>query len=233
MFRFVFGWLLGLLPVVLLAADPASPATAMPADAGDTTTPSGEYCPGEESMYLVLEELTVAMEGVSRARESLLVLDDAPAAGMLLARADAALALAVGRGSGARVASLIDAMLAAKKDGHPKATLIWFPVLKQAVAGLPDDAAREAANAWIVRAEGILEGRARGDEVEVLLKAKQMLLCDPLHIPLHQSLTHLERLQRDIARGAKPSDNAFSVLVDLLNRAMSYGLQRLIDLRRT
>jgi hypothetical protein len=155
MFRFVFGWLLGLLPVVLLAADPASPATAMPADAGDTTTPSGEYCPGEESMYLVLEELTVAMEGVSRARESLLVLDDAPAAGMLLARADAALALAVGRGSGARVASLIDAMLAAKKDGHPK------------------------------------------------------------------------------ARGAKPSDNAFSVLVDLLNRAMSYGLQRLIDLRRT
>jgi len=175
----------------------------------------------------------VALEGVSRARESLQVLQDTTTAGMLLARASAALALAAGRGSGARVATFINAALAAKKDGHPKAPLAWFPILRQAMEGLPDDAAREAANRLIAHAEGILQGQADGDEVEVLLKAKQMLMCDPIHIPLRRSLDHLERLQRDIARGAQPSDNEFSVLIDVLNRAMSYGLQRLVDLQQT
>ena len=76
---------------------------------------AGKYCPGMASTYLVLEELTVAMEGVAKARESILVFNDLPTAQMLLARADAALALAAGRGSGARVATLIDALLAAKQ----------------------------------------------------------------------------------------------------------------------
>lgn len=228
MYRFALGWLLGLLPVVQLAADPA------PSQPSEVEAPAqtGEYCPDKASTYLVLEELTVALEGVSRARESLLVLDDGTNASVMLARAAAALSLAAGRGSGARVATLIDAVLEAKKDGRPKATLAWFPMLKKALDGLPDDAARDAANAQIVRAEGILQGGADGDEVEVLLKAKQVLSCDPLHIPLRQSIAQLERLQRDIIRGNKPTGKEFSVLIDVLNRAMSYGLRRLVELQQ-
>lgn len=64
----------------------------------------------------------------------------------------------------------------------------------------PEDAARAAANSSIANAEGILQGQAEGDEVEVLIKAKQLLMCDPMHIPLRRTLDHLERLQRDIVR---------------------------------
>lgn len=232
MYRFAFSWLIGMLPAMLLAANPASFLPVTPASAGDEPVQSGKYCPGKASMYLVLEELTVALEGVARARENLLVLDDATTASLLLARANAALALTAGRGSGARVATLIDAMLAAKRDGHPKAALAWFPILRQAMDELPESPAREAAIALTAQAEGILQGQTDGNEIEVLLKARQMLTCDPLHIPLRQALAHLERLQRDITRGTKPSDNEFSVLIDLLNRAMSYSLRRLVDLQQ-
>jgi len=234
--RFAFGLIGNMMPTVLLAANLTSPGPAISiasASAGEMPVPPGIYCPDRASTFLILEELTVALEGVSRARESLQLLHDTPTAGVLLARANAALALAAGRGSGARVATLIDAALAAKKDGYPKAPVAWFPILRQAMEGLPEDATREAANRLIADAEGILQGQEEGDEVEVLLKAKQMLMCDPLHIPLRRSLDHLERLQRDIARGTQPSDNEFSVLIDGLNRAMSYGLQRLVDLQQT
>lgn len=107
-----------------------------------------------------------------------------------------------------------------------------FLLLKQAMRGPPDGAAHKAVDQLITQAEGIVQGRADSKEVEVLLQAKQMLTCDPLHIPLRQSLAQLERLQREIARGSKPAGNEFSVLIDSLNRALGYGLRRLVELQQ-
>ena len=102
MYRFFLGPIVGLLSAVTLAADPVPTPTTGVNAAIHSKGLAGKYCPGMASTYLVLEELTVAMEGVAKARESILVFNDLPTAQMLLARADAALALAAGRGSGAR-----------------------------------------------------------------------------------------------------------------------------------
>ena len=232
MYRFILGPILGLLSAVTLAASPdATPPTGVNA-ATDSNGLAGKYCPGMASTYLLLEELTVAMEGVAKARESLLVFKDASTAQLLLARADAALASAVGRGSGARVASLINAVLAAKEEGNAKASLLWFQNIKLALAGLPIGAARDGALAHVARAEAILQGQAEGDEVHTLLQARQLLECDALHVPMRESLKRLGRIHGEVGRGAKPSGDSFSVLIDHLNRAMHYGLQRLVDLER-
>lgn len=230
--RFVFAWMLALLSGLSLAVDETLPQPAESADTAEAGAHPGAYCPDRATMYLILEELTIATEAVAQARETLLVLDDAQTAEVLLIRANTALALATGRGSGARVATLIDAALAAKEDGNPKATLLWFPTIKLALQGLREDPAREAANTHISRAEAILQGQSEGDEIQMMLKAKQLLKCDPLHIPLGESLSHLTRLDRDIARGTKPAADDFALLVELLNRAMRYALQRLAELER-
>ena len=216
-----------------LSAVAASPDQAEPpATLDDASAQPGAYCPGQASTYLTLEELTVALNAVTRARENLFVLDDAATADLLLVQADTALALAVGRGSGARVANLIDAALAAKQDGHPKSALAWIPLIRHAVAELPDDAARRTADALVLRAEDMLQGSAEGDEVETLVKARQMLRCDPLHIPLRQSMAHVERLHRSLGQGSKPSAEDFSALIDSLIEAQSYGLNHLAELQR-
>ena len=232
MHRFAQGLLVGLLSALTSAANPDPTPMAGENAAIETKDLAGAYCPSMASSYLILEELTVAMEGVARARESLLVFNDAPAAQMLLARADTALASAAGRGSGARVATLINALLAAKEEGNAKASLLWFRNIKLALAGLPVGAARDAATTRIAQAEAILQGQSEGDEVQVLLKARRLLECDSLHIPMRESLTLLARMHRDVGRGVKPSSDSFSVLIDHLDRAMSYGLQRLVDLER-
>jgi hypothetical protein len=215
-----------------LAANPDPAPGAGVNAAVETKDLAGTYCPDMASTYLILEELTVATEGVARARESLLVFNDMPTAQMLLARADAALASAVGRGSGARVATLINALLAAKEEGNAETSLLWFRNIKLALSGLPVDAARDAAFTQIARAEAILQGQAEGDEVQTLLEARRLMECDALHIPMRESLTRLVRIHGEVGRGAKPSSDSFSVLIDHLNRAMSYALQRLIDLER-
>ncbi len=223
---------LALLPAIMLALPSAPFAADNVKDTAHPEVKSGTYCPDEASTFLVLEELTVAIKSVSQARESLLVLSDVEAATTLLTRADAALALANGRGSGARVANLIDAALAAKRDGQPKATLTWMLPIRLALKGLPDDPARSAAARDIDSAEAIIQGQETGDVVKTLLQAKQYLMCDPLHIPLRQALSHLARLRRDIAAGTKPSDDDFSVEIDQLNRAMDYGLRHLNELEK-
>lgn len=208
-------------------------ATAVHAseEAGQQAPKPGLYCPGQDTLYLILEELTAALHGVTRARESLLDLNDPATAAILLARAGDALALAAGRGSGARVAMLIDAAMAAKQDGRPKAMLPWLPMLKLALSALPPDDTRAAATAQVATAEAIIQGAAAGDEIQTLVNARQLLVCDPLDIPVRQSLALLLRMQRDVARGASPSGNDFSALIDLLNRAMTDGLQRLVALQ--
>jgi hypothetical protein len=69
---------------LVLAAEPVPPAATVSADKAHTSVKVGHYCPDEASLFLVLEELTVALHPSSRAHESLLVLDDAPTAGTLL-----------------------------------------------------------------------------------------------------------------------------------------------------
>jgi hypothetical protein len=49
---------------------------------------------------------------------------------------------------------------------------------------------------------------------------------------MRQSLVHLSRLQRKISQGTSPSVGDFAALIGLLNRAMDYGLQRLVKLER-
>jgi hypothetical protein len=184
------------------------------------------------STYLILEELTVAVEAVAGARESFLTLKDAQTGQALLARADAALASALGRGSGARVAALVNAVMATKDDGDVEASLAWFPNLKLALAGLPVDAARDAAITRVGEAEAILQGQAEGDDIQVLLGVRRLLECDPLHIPMRDALARIERMQREAGRGAMPGSDAFDLLLDPMSGAMNYGLQRLIDLER-
>ena len=104
--------------------------------------------------------------------------------------------------------------------------------IRLALKGLPDDPARSAAARDIDSAEAIIQGQETGDVVKTLLQAKQYLMCDPLHIPLRQALSHLARLRRDIAAGTKPSDDDFSVEIDQLNRAMDYGLRHLNELEK-
>ena len=232
MYRFFLGPIVGLLSAVTLAADPVPTPTTGVNAAIHSEGLAGKYCPGMASTYLVLEELTVAMEGVAKARESILVFNDLPTAQMLLARADAALALAAGRGSGARVATLIDALLAAKQEGNAGASLLWFPNIKLALAGLPADAVRDAALTQIARAEAVLQTQAEGDEVQILLQARQLLECDALHVPMRESLNRLARIRGEVGRGAQPSSDSFSALIDQLNGAMNYALHRLVDLER-
>ncbi len=224
--------LLALLPTAVLALGfVASSSQAAVSDA-DAEPKPGTYCPRQGSVFLILEELTVALHSVAQAKENLLVLDDSQTANVLLGRAGTGLALAASRGSGARVATFIDTAMAAKKDGDPKAMLLWFPTLKRALSGLPAGTTREAAKTQIAAAEAIVHGQAAGDEIRTLLQARQLLVCDPLDIPMQQSLAHLSRLHRNILQGKSPSADDFNALIGLLNRAMDYGLQRLVKLER-
>jgi hypothetical protein len=59
-----------------------------------------------------------------------------------------------------------------------------------------------------------------------------MLTCDPLHIPLRKSVAHLDRLQREVSGGGKPATNEFAVIIDSLNRSLSYRLRRLVELQQ-
>ena len=230
-----FVWFCGVLPLLAVAADrPLSVSTG-----GDAATKQeapavlkgGAYCPDRASTYLLLEELTVGLEGVSRARENLLVLDDGPSAQIALARALSALTLAAGRGSGARMGTLIDAALSATQDGHPKANLAWFPLLKNALDGLPDDATRASVRAQIARAEAVLEGRDDGDEIRLLLDARSQLQCDPIAIPLQQAIADVQRLQRDLLLGKKPGAGEFSGARNSLEQALQAGLRRLAEVQ--
>jgi hypothetical protein len=224
---------MALFAAVSLAANPGPAVADAAVGGGEAGDLAGVYCPGMASTYLILEELTVAVEAVARARESFLTLKDPQTGQMLLARADAALASALGRGSGARVAALANAVMATKEDGDVEASLAWYPALKRALAGLPFGAARDAAITRVSEAEAILQGEAEGDDIQVLLGARRLLECDSLHIPMREALARLEHMYRDAGRGAFPTPESFETLLEHLNGAMTYGLQRLIDLEQT
>jgi hypothetical protein len=66
---------------------------------------------------------------------------------------------------------MVDAVRVARKDVHPQANLAWFSRLKQAMLGLPDDAAQKTVDKLVTQGEGIVHGREDGKEVEVLLQA--------------------------------------------------------------
>jgi hypothetical protein len=220
------------LLALALIAGLASAASGAEADSAKVSPAAGAYCPGLDTLYLTLEELTVALRAVTQAQEAALVLGDAASADILLGRAGTALALASGRGSGARTATLIDAVIAAKTDANSRGMLPWFPNLKRSLAGLADDPTKQAAQAKVSEAEAIVQGQAQGDEVLPLRAARQLLVCDPLDIPLQQATTGLTRLHRTVVQGQKPTPADFSAITDLLNSASSYGLQRLLDLER-
>jgi hypothetical protein len=213
------------LPGALYAASEGSAITS-----AEPAPQPGRYCPGIDTLYLTLEELTVALDSIAQAQENLLVLKDAATADILLSHAGTALALAAGRGSGSRVANLIDIAIAAKSEGEPQKMLLWFPNLRLAMTGLVDDPARREANKHLAEAEAILQGQAKGDEIQFLRKARQVLVCDPLDIPLQQARVDLARVHRTARLGQEISAKDFAQLTGTLNRALTYGLQRLADL---
>jgi hypothetical protein len=223
---------LAVLPALISATTAfAESASSLPTAAAATPQP-GRYCPGLDTLYLTLEEVTVALRAIVQAKENLLVLKDAPTAGILLTQAGAALASAAGRGSGPRTATLIDVVIAAKSDADPRDMLLWFPNLKHAMAGMVAGPAVQAAKRHVADAEAILQGQTQGDEIELLRKARQLLVCDPLDIPLQEAQKELRRLNRASIQGKSPTAEDFVRLTDLLNRGLTYGHQRLVDLER-
>ena len=102
--------------------------------------------------------------------------------------------------------------------------LEWFPLLQTSLLTLPEDATESAADDLIGRAKDIMEGDEKdSDPMESLKKARHMLACDGLDIPLQEAIRAQENLMKVLRQN--PKTDAYHTVMDSLRRALVYALE--------
>jgi hypothetical protein len=206
--------------ISVLALSFSMPAVATTAS---TSPEAGSYCPGRDILLVVAEDLSASLDMAMRSRAALVKGDQATAIADLTS-AGTALHLAASRGAAARTILLIDAIIQARAGVDYARMLEWFPVLQTSLLTLPDDARLSAADDLIGRAKDIMLGDAKeSDPMEPLKKARHMLACDGLDIPLQEAMRAQDNLMKVLGRNTKNS--AYDTLIHSLRSALVYTLE--------
>jgi hypothetical protein len=206
--------------ISVLALSFSMPAVATTAS---TAPEAGSYCPGRDILLVVAEDLSASLDMAMRSRAALVKGDQATAIADLTS-AGTALHLAASRGAAARTILLIDAIIQARAGVDYARMLEWFPVLQTSLLTLPDDARLSAADDLIGRAKDIMLGDAKeSDPMEPLKKARHMLACDGLDIPLQEAMRAQDNLMKVLDRNTKNS--AYDTLIHSLRSALVYTLE--------
>jgi hypothetical protein len=184
----------------------------------------GSYCPDAGIARVMLEELSVTLDQVMKAGAAVAT-DDLRTAELALSRAGTALALSTSRGSAARTALLLDAVIASKASEDYLHMLGWFPAVHTALLGLPEDHRVRQAETEVSIAEEILRGDRRGKPLDHLRTARDWLSCDKLVIPLRQADTALVNLQQTLSRGKRPAPEDLAAVTSALGRVLDVALE--------
>lgn len=203
--------------LALLFSMPAAFAT------GAASPTPGTYCPGKDVLLIVAEELSATLDMTTRSRAALTDNDPVTAINNL-ASAGTTLHLAASRGAAARTIVLIDAIIQSRLGENNARMLEWFPLLQTSLLTLPEDATESAADDLIGRAKDIMEGDEKdSDPMESLKKARHMLACDGLDIPLQEAIRAQENLMKVLRQN--PKTDAYHTVMDSLRRALVYALE--------
>lgn len=210
------------LPISLLLIS----LNVMAATSSEGLPKPGTYCPDREILLITAEELSTSLNMSMRSRNALMYKDRARAESELFA-ARTVLELAASRGAAARTNQLIDALIQSWSSENLLDMLSWFPVLKASLLTLPEGAHARAAEEFIGQAEEIMQGFSKGDAMQSLKDAKQMLGCDELDIPLREAMQAQDDLMKKIDQNAK--DISYTKLRDALRNALLYALSNSED----
>lgn len=206
--------------ISVLALSFSMPAVATTAA---SSPEAGSYCPGRDIRLVVAEDLSASLDMAMRSRSALVKSDQATAIADLTA-AGTTLHLAASRGAAARTILLIDAIIQARAGVDYARMLEWFPLLQTSLLTLPDDARLSAADDLIGRAKDIMLGEVKdSDPMEPLKKARHMLACDGLDIPLQEAMQAQDKLMKVL--GPNTKNSAYDTLIDALRSALVYTLE--------
>jgi hypothetical protein len=193
--------------------------------AAETITASpkpGYYCPSTDILLVAAEELSASLDMVMRSRAALIDKGQVRAINELTS-AGTMLHLAASRGAAARTILLIDVIIQARVGETYDQLLAWFPLLRTSLLTLPNDATVSVANDYIGQAEAIMQGDKDGDPMVALNKARHVLACDGLDIPLQEATQAQADLIKNIGQNTK--GNTYDTLVDSLRSALTYALE--------
>ena len=214
-----------LLYISLLALIFNTPVGAATTTGAATFPKPGTYCQSPDTLLVTAEELSASLDLVMSSRAALSNNDRATAINQLAA-AGTTMHLSASRGAAARTIMLIDAILQSKKGKDYAQMLTWFPLLHSSLLTLPDDAKVNAADDLIGRAEDSMQRIEDGDPLDYLGKARHMLACDDLDIPLQAAIQAQGRLLIRLGQQVLPKTSDYDILLESLRDALSYTLQR-------
>lgn len=200
---------LAVMPVAGQAANPVKP---------------GAYCPSPSILRIVAEDLSTSLELVMQSRAAQ-TQGDPIAMQALLNAAGTTLKQATSRGAGARTALLINSTILFRVNESNDQLLTWFPMLHSALLTLPEDAASNATDDAIGRAEEILRVGGDGDPLALLKKASHFLTCDDLNLPLQAALKEQQHLLAKIRQQKPVVTKDYDKMLDNLRMAISYVLE--------
>ncbi len=183
----------------------------------------GTYCPGPNILLIVAEDLSTSLTFVMQSRAAQARKDQAEMVSLLEA-AGVVLKQATSRGGGARTALLINSVILSRATDTNEQLLTWFPLLHSALLTLPEDDARNAADAAIAGAEEILRDGQGGNALDQLKKASHFLTCDDLNLPLQAAIAEQQRLLSLIQQRKPVVTKDYDKLIGSLRTAVAYVL---------
>lgn len=186
----------------------------------------GKYCPAPSILLISAEDLSSSLDLAMRSRAALERKDRVETLNTLTA-VGGILQQAASRGAGARTALLIDSIIFARSNEGNEHLLTWFPMLHTALLALPDDATPRAADDAVSRAEEILQGERKGDILDELKKARHLLRCDGLNLPLQAAIVEQSRLFFKFQNHSKPlTTKDYEKILESLRSAINFILEQ-------
>ena len=193
--------------------------------ASSALTP-GKYCPAPGILLISAEDLSSSLDLAMRSRAALERKDRVETLNTLNA-VGGILQQAASRGASARTALLIDSVIFARPNEDNEHLLTWFPMLHTALLALPDDAAPRAADDAVSRAEEILQGERKGDVLDELKKARHLLRCDGLDLPLQEAIEEQSRLFFKFQNRSTPlTTKDYEKILESLRSAINFILEQ-------
>jgi len=209
-------------PCVLLIMMMGISTVATAKTAIDRPSP-GSYCPNTNILLIIAEDLSSSLNFVMQSRAAQTRGDQVEMLNMLDA-SGITLKQATSRGAGARTALLINSVILSRVKENNTQLLTWFPLLHSALLTLPYDAARNAADDAIGRAEEILQSEQNADPLDPLGKARHFLTCDSLDIPVQAAIKEQIQLLSKIRQHKPVATKDFDKFINSLRTALAYVL---------
>jgi len=155
--------------------------------ASNTSIQPGDYCPTADILLISAEELSASINLSLMANSAWLNKKPAVEVSRLIS-ASSSMQLAASRGAASRSMLLINALVEAHKGEDYTQMLKWFPLLQASLLTIPDDKIVRAVEQWLVQAEDIMRGKAKGNPLKPLKQARHVLACDRLDVPLQKAI---------------------------------------------